>query len=91
MSGETLATASDWIANVAIGLHFAMGAVLVLAWPILLSARIRTRHRSLHRWTGRLYVSAGLLAGAGELTFILTHLAPTADRRPSPSQPGAPC
>ena len=73
VSGETLATASDWIANVAIGLHFAMGAVLVLAWPILLSARIRTRHRSLHRWTGRLYVSAGLLAGAGGLSFILTH------------------
>ncbi len=73
VSGGTLTTASDWIANLAIGLHFAMGAVLVLAWPILLSSRIRSRHRALHRWTGRLYVTAGLLAGAGGLSFILTH------------------
>jgi hypothetical protein len=47
--------------------------VLVLAWPILLSARIRARHRAVHRWTGRVYVTAGLLAGAGGMSFILAH------------------
>lgn len=71
-AGLPMATASDWIANLGIGLHFAMGTVLVLAWPILLSSRIRSRHRAVHRWTGRIYVSAGLLAGAGGLSFIFT-------------------
>ena len=73
VAGLPMPTASDWIANLGIGLHFLMGTVLVLAWPILLSARIRTRHRKVHRWTGRIYVTAGLLAGAGGLSFILTH------------------
>ena len=73
IAGRPMQTASDWIANVGIGLHFVMGAVLVLAWPILLSAWVRSRHRAVHRWTGRLYVAAGFLAGAGGMSFILTH------------------
>ncbi len=73
VAGLPMATASDWIANLGIGLHFLMGTVLVLAWPILLSARIRTNHRGVHRWTGRIYVAAGFLAGAGGMSFILTH------------------
>ncbi len=72
LAGRPMPTVSDWISNVGIGLHFLMGAVLVLAWPILLSARIRSRHRAVHRWTGRIYVSAGFLAGAGGLSFLLT-------------------
>jgi len=73
LSGLALPTISDWIANLGIGLHFLMGTVLVLAWPILLSARIRAKHRRVHRWTGRVYVCAGLLAGMGGISFILTH------------------
>lgn len=73
VAGLAMPTAQDWIANLGIGLHFVMGAVLVLAWPILLSARIRARHRAVHRWTGRTYVTAGILAGAGGMSFILTH------------------
>ena len=73
VAGLPMPSVSDWIANLGIGLHFVMGSVLVLAWPILLSARVRTRHRKVHRWTGRVYVSAGFLAGAGGLSFILTH------------------
>ena len=73
VAGLPMPTASDWIANLGIGLHFVMGTVLVLAWPILLSSHVRSRHRQVHRWTGRLYVSAGFLAGAGGLSFILTH------------------
>ncbi|UOV04050.1 DUF2306 domain-containing protein [Pseudoxanthomonas sp. F37] len=72
VDGLAMPTAADWIANLGIGLHFAMGTVLVLTWPILLSARIRSRHRTVHRWTGRVYVTAGLLAGAGGMSFILT-------------------
>lgn len=73
LSGARTLAASDWIASIGIGMHYFMGAVLVLAWPILFSARIRSRHRRVHRWTGRVYVSAGLLAGVGGLTFILAH------------------
>ena len=72
VDGLAMPTTADWIANLGIGLHFAMGTVLVLAWPILLSARIRSRHPTVHRWTGRVYVTAGLLAGAGGMSFILT-------------------
>ena len=71
--GQPMPTLQDWIANLGIGLHFAMGTILVLAWPILLSPRIRARHRAVHRWTGRVYVAAGVLAGVGGMSFILTH------------------
>jgi len=71
ISGQTLQTTADWFANVGIGMHFFMGSVLVLAWPILLSSRIRQRYRAVHRWTGRVYVTAGFLAGTGGLSFIL--------------------
>ena len=71
ISGLPLLTPATWIANVGIGMHYFMGAVLVLAWPILFSSRIRARHRAVHRWTGRVYVSAGFLAGVGGLSFIL--------------------
>lgn len=73
VAGLPMPTASDWIANLGIGMHFVMGTVLVLAWPILLSTRVRTRHRKVHRWTGRTYVAAGFLAGAGGISYILTH------------------
>jgi len=73
VSGLPMQTAAEWVANIGIGMHFFMGAVLVLAWPILLSSRIRVHHRAVHRWTGRVYVSAGLLAGVGGMSFILAH------------------
>ncbi|SDR19899.1 Predicted membrane protein [Pseudoxanthomonas sp. CF385] len=73
VDGLPMPTLQDWIANLGIGLHFVMGTILVLAWPILLSSRIRSRHRAVHRWTGRLYVTAAVLAGTGGLSFILTH------------------
>ena len=73
VSGLPMRTIADWIANLGIGMHYVMGTVLVLAWPILLSSRIRARHRVVHRWTGRIYVTAGLLAGIGGMSFILTH------------------
>ncbi|MBO9717439.1 MAG: DUF2306 domain-containing protein [Pseudoxanthomonas sp.] len=73
VAGRTLPTLSAWIANLGIGMHFVMGTILVLAWPILFSSTIRARHRTVHRWTGRVYVTAAFLAGVGGLSFILTH------------------
>lgn len=71
VKGLPLQTAADWISNVGIGMHYLMGTILVLAWPILFSSHIRARHRAIHRWTGRTYVTAGFLAGVGGLSFIL--------------------
>jgi predicted membrane protein DUF2306 len=71
VAGLPMPTAADWISNIGIGMHYVMGTVLVLAWPILFSARIRSRHRAVHRWTGRVYVTAGFLAGVGGMSFIL--------------------
>jgi len=71
VSGLPMKSSADWIANVGIGMHYLMGTVLVFAWPILFSSRIRVRHRAVHRWTGRIYVTAGLFAGIGGLSFIL--------------------
>jgi len=79
ISGIPLHSMSDWIASAGIGLHFCMGAVLVLAWPILFSSRIRARHRAVHRWTGRVYVAAGLFAGIGGWSFIVAHHTGRAD------------
>jgi len=73
VSGVPMQTAADWFANVGIGMHYLMGTILVLAWPILFSSKIRVRHRVVHRWTGRVYVSAGFLAGIGGMSFILAH------------------
>lgn len=71
LPGGTIRSSADWVASIGIGMHYFMGAVLVLAWPILFSTKMRIRHRLVHRWTGRVYVSAGLLAGVGGLSFIL--------------------
>ncbi len=73
LAGARMQAPADWIASIGIGMHYFMGAVLVLAWPILFSSKIRARHRAVHRWTGRVYVSAGLLAGVGGWSFILAH------------------
>jgi predicted membrane protein DUF2306 len=78
VSGLPMQNSADWTASIGIGMHYFMGTVLVLAWPILFSSRIRTRHRAVHRWTGRVYVSAGFLAGIGGLSFILARHTGTA-------------
>jgi hypothetical protein len=71
LDSAPIRSAAGWAASLGIGVHYFMGVVLVLAWPILFSTRIRTRHHLVHRWTGRVYVSAGLLAGVGGMSFIL--------------------
>ncbi len=58
-------------ATSALGLHFLAGGVILILGCIQLIGRVRTRWPALHRWLGRIYVSAGLLAGLGGLTFIL--------------------
>lgn len=61
--GKTLATAG-------IGLHFAMGGVLLILGSIQLIDAVRVRYPGFHRWAGRLYLTASLLAAIGGLVFI---------------------
>jgi hypothetical protein len=45
--------------------------LILILGCIQLIGKVRTRWPALHRWVGRIYVSAALLAGLGGLTFIL--------------------
>jgi hypothetical protein len=58
-------------ATSALGLHFLAGGVILILGCIQLLAPVRSRWPALHRWLGRVYVSAALLAGLGGLTFVL--------------------
>jgi hypothetical protein len=59
------------LAGIGIGLHFAAGTILLLLGPVQLIASLRQRVPAVHRWIGRFYASAALLAGLGGLWFIL--------------------
>lgn len=59
-------------ANAGIGLHFAAGGVILVLGFVQLIGALRRRFPAVHRWVGRVYVAASLLAGVGGLAFILT-------------------
>ena len=59
------------VATSGIGLHFAAGGLILILGCIQLIGAIRRRFPVIHRWLGRVYVSAALLAGVGGLTFIV--------------------
>jgi uncharacterized membrane protein len=58
------------LATVAIGLHLAAGAVVLLLGFVQLLPTLRARHPRVHRVLGRVYLSACLIAGVGGLGFI---------------------
>lgn len=58
------------VATAGIGLHFATGGVILALGFVQLIARVRRKAPALHRWIGRVYVTAALLAGLGGLGFI---------------------
>jgi hypothetical protein len=53
-----------------IGLHFAMGGIILVLGSIQLIDAVRNRFPAIHRWIGRIYVLASLLAAVGGLLFI---------------------
>ncbi|MEZ0611762.1 DUF2306 domain-containing protein [Fibrella sp. WM1] len=57
-------------ATAGIGLHFAAGGIILILGSIQLIEAARSRFPALHRWIGRLYVVACLLAAVGGLVFI---------------------
>ncbi len=58
------------LATAGIGLHFIAGAIILILGCIQLLSPIRDHLPTLHRWIGRIYVIATMLAGIGGLTFI---------------------
>ena len=58
------------IGTAGIAAHFAAGGIILLLGPIQLIGRIRRAAPAFHRWAGRVYVLAGLIAGLGGLAFI---------------------
>ncbi|HZU17826.1 MAG TPA: DUF2306 domain-containing protein [Candidatus Dormibacteraeota bacterium] len=48
-------------------LHVGGGVVALALGPWQFARRIRSRHPRVHRWTGRIYLTAALTAGAGGL------------------------
>jgi hypothetical protein len=65
-----LYTASSTASTVGIGVHFAAGGVILALGFMQLLSVIRQRAPAVHRWLGRIYVTAAALAGVGGLTFI---------------------
>ncbi|GAB2778120.1 DUF2306 domain-containing protein [Rhabdobacter roseus] len=53
-----------------IGLHFAMGGIILILGSLQLIECVRQRFPALHRWVGRLYVVSAVLAAVGGLVFI---------------------
>jgi Predicted membrane protein (DUF2306) len=57
-------------ATTGMGIHFLGGTILLLLGPLQFVQAIRDRAPAAHRWIGRLYATAALLAGIGGLVFI---------------------
>lgn len=57
-------------ATTGIGVHFAAGGIILVLGCIQLLRSVRRRYPALHRWVGRLYVLAAILAALGGLVFI---------------------
>jgi len=56
--------------NIGIGLHFVTGAMLLVMGPLQLMGGVRRAWPGFHRWVGRVYIGASMLAGLGGLIFI---------------------
>jgi len=61
--------------------HFVPGGLFMMLAPLQLWAGFRNRHRSVHRWSGRLVVACALVLGVSGLAFPFTMPArPPAER-----------
>jgi hypothetical protein len=58
-------------ATIGIGVHFGLGAILLLLGPVQLIARIRQRWPRVHHVIGWTYASAAIVTGLGGLSYIV--------------------
>lgn len=64
-------TAGYPIASTAIAVHLLGAVVMSLAGAVQLVKYIRKRYAIVHRWMGRLYIVASMVASVGGLVFIV--------------------
>lgn len=57
-------------ATIGIGIHFGLGAIVLLLGPLQLIAKIRKRWPRVHHVIGWTYASAAILTGLGGLSYI---------------------
>lgn len=62
--------AGDLAGNILFGLHVLLAAVLTLGGILQLSPALRARHPAVHRWNGRLFVLAAVMASVGGLWLV---------------------
>lgn len=65
-----LYVAGSGAANLGMGAHLALGALLMGLGPVQFMNGVRRRWPKVHRWTGRLYVGAAFITAIGGLVFI---------------------
>ena len=53
-------------------LHILPGALLIVLMPLQFVSRIRTRHLSWHRWSGRVLIVLGFVVGTSALVMSYT-------------------
>ena len=84
VGGAIVGTPEDWnkslprlyvpgglAANIGIGVHFLLGAVLLLLGPVQLMQRVRVRAPAWHRRIGWVYAVSAFATGIGGTTYIL--------------------
>src|SRR6202043_3184244 len=59
------------LSTIAMAIHLALGAVLLILGPVQFIQRVRQQTPSAHRWIGRVYGFSALGAGLGGLGFVL--------------------
>lgn len=58
------------LATLGVGLHFAAGGLILVLGCVQLLAPVRQRWPAVHRWLGRVYIGACIVAALGGLVFI---------------------
>lgn len=64
--------AGDTMGNVMVALHLLLAVILTLGGPLQLVPRLRARWPRLHRWNGRIYLSAAVVIALGGLYMVWT-------------------
>jgi len=59
------------LATVSIGIHFLCGGIILVLGCIQVMKRVRDAYPIFHRWVGRVYVTASIIAAIGGLSFIV--------------------
>jgi hypothetical protein len=63
--------ATSQSASLMIGAHFFAGAIVLVLGPLQFIQSVRTRWPTLHRFNGRIYAVAALMAGLGGVAYLI--------------------